>query len=161
MNFGILRKLCFKTLVFFSIWLMLSESFTGFHMVLGLVISIGIAWLNTERGESSLVNVHWWQILLYVPWLQWRILQSGLHVSYLILHPRLPIDPKLIGYRTQLNDEFAVVLLANSVTLTPGTITAEVRDKEMIVHAIDDNSADDLTSLRMERKIAEAFEVRT
>ena len=160
MNDGIFRKLSVKTLVFFAIWLLLSESFSGFYMALGLVVSFGIAWLNTERGKSHLENVHWWRMLAYVSWLQWRILQSGLHVSYLILHPRLPIDPKLIRYRTQLNDEVGIVLLANSVTLTPGTITAEVNDKELVVHAIDDDSADDLTGLRMERKIAEAFEVR-
>ena len=78
MNDGIFRKLSVKTLVYFAIWLLLSESFSGFHMALGLVVSFGIAWLNTERGKSHLENVHWWRMLAYVPWLQWRILQSGL-----------------------------------------------------------------------------------
>jgi multicomponent Na+:H+ antiporter subunit E len=51
------------------------------------------------------------------------------------------------------------VLLGNSITLTPGTITVEASSSELLVHAMDDDSAGDLTSLRMERRIAEAFEV--
>jgi len=160
MNDGILRKLSYKTLAFFAIWLLLSQSYNGFHMGLGLVVSFGVALLNTERGRSRLENVRWLRMLAYVPWLLWRILQSGLHLSYLILHPRLPIDPKLIRYHTDLKEEAGIVLLGNSITLTPGTITVEVNSNELVVHAMDDDSADDLTSLRMEQRIAAAFEVR-
>jgi multicomponent Na+:H+ antiporter subunit E len=135
MNDGRLGKLSYNTLFLFAL-------------------------LNTERGKSQLENVRWSRMLAYVPWLLWRILQSGLHVSYLILHPRLPIDPKLISYQTNLKDEAGVVLLGNSITLTPGTITVEVNSHELLVHAMDDDSADDLTSLRMEQRIAENFEVR-
>lgn len=160
MNAGMLRKLSLKTLVFFAIWLVGSQSYSGFHMVLGLVMSFGVALLNTERGRSNLENVRWLRLLAYVPWLLWRILQSGIHLSYLILHPRLPIDPKLIRYRTDLKEEVGIVLLGNSITLTPGTITVEVNSHELVVHAMDDDAADDLTSLRMEQKIAGAFKVR-
>jgi multicomponent Na+:H+ antiporter subunit E len=157
---GMFRKLSFKTLVFFGIWLLLSQSYTGFHMALGLVVALGVALLNTERGRSRVENVRWLRMLAYVPWLLWRILQSGIHLSYLILHPRLPIDPKLIRYHTDLKEEVGIVLLGNSITLTPGTITVEVNSHELVVHAMDDDSADDLISLRMVQKIAGAFEVR-
>ena len=63
---------------------------------------------------------------LYLPWLLWQVLLSGRHVAYLILHPRLPIDPKLVRYKTSFRDPAAVVIFGNSITLTPGTITAEV-----------------------------------
>lgn len=159
MNDGMLRKLGYKTLFLYVLWLLLSQSYNAFHMTLGLVASFTIALLNTERGKSQLENVRWPRMLVYAPWLLWRILQSGFHLSYLILHPRLPIDPKLIPYRTQLKDQAGVVLLGNSITLTPGTITVEASSSELLVHAMDDDSAGDLTSLRMERRIAEAFEV--
>lgn len=160
MNIGIFRKLSYKTLVFFALWLLLSQSYHGFHMALGLLVSFGVALLNTERGKPRLENVRWLRMLAYVPWLLWRILQSGIHLSYLILHPRLPIDPKLIHYHTDLKEVAGIVLLGNSITLTPGTITAEVNSKELVAHAMDDDSAEDLTSLRMEQKIAGVFEVR-
>jgi multicomponent Na+:H+ antiporter subunit E len=160
MNDGRLGKLSYNTLFLYVLWLLLSQSYNAFHMTLGLIVSFTVALLNTERGKSQLENVRWSRMLAYVPWLLWRILQSGLHVSYLILHPRLPIDPKLISYQTNLKDEAGVVLLGNSITLTPGTITVEVNSHELLVHAMDDDSADDLTSLRMEQRIAENFEVR-
>ena len=105
MNDSMLRKLSFKTLIFFVLWLLLSQSYNASHMTLGLVVSFVVALLNTERGRSRLENVRWMRMLAYVPWLLWRVLQSGIHLSYLILHPRLPIDPKLIRYHTNLKEE--------------------------------------------------------
>jgi multicomponent Na+:H+ antiporter subunit E len=160
MNEGTVRKLSRKTLMLYMLWLLLSQSYNAFHMTLGLVASFLVALLNTEGGRSRLENVRWTRLLAYLPWLMWRILQSGVHLSYLILHPRLLIDPKLIRYRTNLQDEAGVVLLGNSITLTPGTITADVSSRDLVVHAMDDASADDLTSLRMEQRIAGVFEVR-
>ena len=159
MNRDLYRPVSYKTVAFFAVWLLLSQSYTVFHIALGLLVSFGVALLNTRRGDSLLENVRWLRMLAYVPWLLSRVLQSGIHLSYLILHPRLPIDPKLIHYHTDLKDRAGIVLLGNSITLTPGTITAEVNSNELVVHTIDDDAADDLTSLRMEQRIARAFEV--
>ena len=151
------KLLLIKTLTFFIIWIILSGKYDLVHMGLGLVASIGVAWLNTGYPGSTPRMLPWYRILLYLPWLFTRIVNSSLHLTKLILHPRLPIDPKLICYQTRLRDSAAVVLLGNSVTLTPGTITAEVNSQELVVHAMDDESASDLTSLRMERHIASVF----
>jgi len=152
-----LGKLIYKTLFFYVLWLLLSQSFNAFHMTLGFIVSFMVALLNTDRGISQPQNLRWPRMLAYMPWLLWRVLQSGLHLSYLILHPRLPIDPKLIRYETTLKDEAGIVLLGNSITLTPGTITADVNSNELVIHAMDDASADDVTSLRMEQKVAGIF----
>jgi multicomponent Na+:H+ antiporter subunit E len=74
-----------------------------------------------------------------------------------VLDPRMPLDPQLIRYRTQLRDPVAQVLLGNSVTLTPGTVTAEISTSELVVHALDGHSASDLVSQRLERKVGEVF----
>jgi multicomponent Na+:H+ antiporter subunit E len=152
-----LKKLMFKTMIFYVLWLLLSQSYNAFYMTLGLIVSFVVALLNTEPGPSRIDNVRWLRMLVYMPWLLWRVFQSGLHLSYLILHPRLPIDPKLIHHRTALKDEAAVVPFGNSITLTPGTITVEASGSELVIHAMDDDSAGDVTSLLMERKIGEAF----
>jgi multicomponent Na+:H+ antiporter subunit E len=157
---GINRILSYKTLAFFALWLLLSQSYNAFHMVLGFFVSFGVALLNTEHGKPSSEKIRWFRMLAYVPWLVSRIIQSGIHLSYLILHPRLPIDPKLIRHQTSLKGEAGIVLFGNSITLTPGTITAEVNSNELLVHAMDDASADDVTSLRMEQKVAGIFRVR-
>lgn len=152
------RAVLLKTVVFFIIWLILSGKFNPFHMGLGLVVSFGVAWLNSGHADSPFRNYPLLRMLWYFPWLFGRIVRSSLHLTALILHPALPIDPKLIHYRTKLQGQAAIVLLGNSITLTPGTITAEVNAQELIVHAMDDASGHDLTSQRLEQKIAKVFQ---
>jgi multicomponent Na+:H+ antiporter subunit E len=159
MNPGFYRTLSYKTLAFFALWLLLSATYNVIYMALGLLVSFGVALLNAGRVTPLSEKIRWLRMLGYLPWLLGRIIQSGIHLSFLILHPRLPIDPKLIRYHTNLQEEAGIVLLGNSITLTPGTITAEVNSNELVVHAMDDASADDLTSLRMEQKIAGVFGV--
>ena len=154
------RHLVYKALALFVIWLLLTESYTPAHMALGLVASFGVALLNTEVGRPPAVAIRWLQLLRFFPWLFGRILVSGLHLSFLILHPKLPIAPALIRYRTKLGHESGIVLLGNSVTLTPGTVTAEAQPDELVVHAMDDESLQDLQSQRLERKVADVFRTR-
>ncbi|MEE9233120.1 MAG: Na+/H+ antiporter subunit E [Nitrospirales bacterium] len=158
MNPSLYKTLTLKTVAFFIIWLILSGKYNLFHMGLGLVVSLGVAWLNSGDPTSPFRNVPWLRIVWYFPWLFGRIVQSSLHLTALILHPSLPIAPRLIHYRTKLQSQAAVVLLGNSITLTPGTITAEVSAHELIVHAMDEQSGHDLTSQRLEQKIAQVFQ---
>ena len=78
-------------------------------------------------------------------------------MTRLILHPSLPIQPRLISVKSKLNHHAAVVLYGNSITLTPGTITAEVERNKLIGHAIDNASREDFESKQMESKIADIF----
>ncbi len=156
MNSSIYQTLILKTFGFFLIWILLSESVNLFHVGLGLLAAFGVAWFNTDRSVSRFAILRL-RIVWYFLWLVGRILQSGFHLSVLILHPALPIDPKLIRYRTKLREEAGIVLLGNSITLTPGTITAELNSQDMVVHAMDDKSAHDVTSLRLEQQIADLF----
>ena len=148
--------LTLKTCAFFLIWLLLSASFHIFHIVMGVVVAFGVAWLNTQR-TSTRSSIRFWRMLWYFPWLLGRVLLSGLHLSVLILHPALPIDPKMIRHRTKFQDDGSIVLLGNSITLTPGTITVEVDSQDLVVHAMDDSSADDVINRSMEQRIDGIF----
>lgn len=152
------KQFAANTLALFVVWLTLSGQFDPAHVVLGFFVACVVAWLNTGYAHSPFHNFPWFRQVLYMPWLFLRIVQSSLHLTKLILNPALPIDPKLITYKSQLKHQAAMVILGNSVTLTPGTITVEVNGTHLIVHAIDANSAEDLTSGRMEHKIARMFE---
>ncbi|MGP0565508.1 MULTISPECIES: Na+/H+ antiporter subunit E [unclassified Nitrospina] len=149
--------LFFKSMALFVFWVMLSASFEWVHLGLGLVLSVAVAWVNA--GHSSFVPKFriWPRILLYLPWLFYKIVQSSLHLSKLILHPALPISPQLIRVESKLRHHGAVVLLGNSITLTPGTITVEVDRNNLIVHAMDDVLAEDVQSKQIESKIADIF----
>jgi len=122
-----------------------------------VLVSFGVAWVNSGHAQFVPKFCLWLRVLLYLPWLFYKIIQSSLHLSKLILHPALPISPQLITVDSKLRHHGAVVLLGNSITLTPGTITAEVDRNKLIVHAIDKISGDDLASGQMEKKIAYIF----
>lgn len=147
-------------LVLFGLWMLLSESLHPLHVATGLAAALVIVTLNTRAPASSPYRVQWLRAALYVPWLLSRILLSGLHLSYLILHPRMPIQPKLFRHATALGHEAGVVLLSNSITLTPGTITVEADDDSVLVHAMDGQSAEDVLGDRLQRRIAAVFEPR-
>lgn len=151
------RRLAFWTLVLFVLWLLLSETFTPAHMVVGLVSALVVAMLNKARSSPRSFTVRWVKALLYFPWLFVRIFLSGLHLSYLILHPRLPIRPRLFPHRVRLGNEQAVMLMGNSITLTPGTVTVEAGEGELLVHAMDDKSTEDVATGRLERKVTAIF----
>ena len=150
-----------NTLALFCGWLVLSGKYDNFHLVLGFTASCGVAWLNTGFPHSPFQQFPWGRMVLYGPWLLLRIVESSLHLTKLILNPSLPIKPRLITYRSQLKHRGAIVVLGNSVTLTPGTITVEINDNTFLVHAIDEAAGNDLTTGRMERKIARVFQEDT
>jgi multicomponent Na+:H+ antiporter subunit E len=147
--------LFFKAMALFVFWVLLSASFEWIHLGLGLIFSFAVAWLNS--GHSPFVPKFrlWLRVFLYLPWLFYKIVQSSLHLSKLILHPALPITPHMISVESKLRHHAAVVLLGNSITLTPGTITVEVDGSNLIVHAMDKN--DEVAIKQMESKIANIF----
>lgn len=151
------KRLAFWTLVLFVLWLLLSESFKPAHMAVGLASALFVALLSKDPSVSRAYTVRWAHALLYFPWLFCRIFLSGLHLSYLILHPRLPIKPQLFRHRVRLENDEAVMLMGNSITLTPGTVTVEASAEELLVHAMDDQSTLDVATGRLERKVSAVF----
>ena len=141
----------------FVLWMGLSGSTNIYHVLLGGICSFGIAWLNFGQPGAAPTPFPPFRFLLYLPWLLSRIVSSALHVTAVILNPKLPINPALIRHRIHLEDHRAVVLLGNSITLTPGTVTAEASPHELLVHALDAGAAADLTSGTFEQKVAAVF----
>ena len=154
------RTLILKTIGLFGLWVLLSGKLDVFHLSVGFLGAALIAWVNTESRHLNEPPLPHARLVLYWPWLFWGIVKSNLNITKIILDPKLPINPRLIQYSTNLENNPAVVLLGNSITLTPGTITVEVSSKELVVHALDDESTNGLESRSMERKIAGVFHSR-
>ncbi len=151
------RSIIVNTLVLFGIWLLFSGQLEPFYVGAGLGSALLVAWLRVGLPALPASPFPWRRLLLYVPWLFSRIILANLHVAAIIFNPRLPIAPKIFRYRTALRDPRAVVLLANSITLTPGTITVGVSQDTLVVHALDADSAGAILNNTLERKIAPVF----
>jgi multicomponent Na+:H+ antiporter subunit E len=143
-------------LFLFAFWLLLSASCDVVHVAAGAVASAVVIWLKPPGGGSARA-ISWLAGLRYLPWLIGRILKSGFHVSRLILHPALPISPRLIRHETPLRSDAELVVLGNSITLTPGTITVEVAPGELVVHAIDEASCADLANGALDARVGRLF----
>ena len=92
-------------------------------------------------------------LLRYAPWLFGTVIQANFDVARRILHPRLPITPTVIRVPAEQRTAPGRVSYANSITLTPGTISLEVSDAEIEVHALSVDAAEDLQSGEMGRRV--------
>ena len=152
-------------------WVVLSGKFDALHLGMGL-IAVGAA-LAASRpllalapaigpGVSApLRPVTVGRFLLYVPWLFGQIVLSSIHVALVVLHPRLPIAPRVLRVRAPLPHPLARLTLAQSITLTPGTVTIDVSGDEFLVHALTPASARGLEALsglaEMPRHVRDVF----
>ncbi len=150
-------------LIMVAVWILLSGKFDAFHLSLGVISCAIVAYISAdllfESPKIMRLPGAWIRFIRYVPWLLYQIFLSNLHVLYLTFHPRMHelINPKIITFRSKLHSDLSLVTFANSITLTPGTITIFVSgDGEFQVHAIDDVSAEGLPG-EMEARIAKAF----
>jgi len=112
-----------------------------------------------ERGEPKIRSVflQLLRFIAYLPWLLSRIIMANVQVAYLVLHPKMPIDPVLFLFRTQMRKGIAQVTLANSITLTPGTITVNLENGNYIVHTLKPPLAQELAEAVMQNKVAKVY----
>lgn len=149
-------------LVLFPVWIIWSGMLDAFHLALGAISCAIVALLSHDLLFKRLTFKGWvretGRFIQYLPWLLYQVVIANFHVVYLVLHPKMPIEPRLVRYKSGLKNELALVAFANSITLTPGTITADIVDGEYVVHAISKKTADDLASGDMEKRVARIFE---
>ena len=144
----------------FSTWIVLSGRFDAFHLALGAIACIIVARLSatiliSRRGIENLPR-QWFRFVCYIPWLLYQVFLANLHVMSLAFSPRMIdlIDPRIIRFKSRLKKPMSLFIFANSITLTPGTITVFVSiTGEFTVHVIDEHSGLSLPG-EMEEKVA-------
>lgn len=142
-------------------WLLLSGYFTPFLLGAGIGSALLIVWFTDRRMKVLDFEGHPVHLarnaLTYWPWLLWEIVKSGWDVTKCLLDPRLPISPRLIRVPTTQKTDVGRVIYANSITLTPGTISLELQNGEILVHALTREGAEGLAGGDMDRRVT-AFE---
>ncbi len=148
-------------IIMFGFWLLLSGHYDLFHISIGVLccglvshVSHDLLFANPRAGDMRVIVK---RFIFYIPWLLYQIAMSNLHVAKLALGPKRLIDPKIIKFKTKLESDISMVTLANSITLTPGTITVDVKDGIYYVHAVSKKVAEDLMTGEMEDRIAHIF----
>lgn len=155
-------------LVLYAFWVTLSGKIDlkhdAFYLVVGLLCSVAVAWgtrelmmVETPEGSRHAVSLPWWRFLGYIPWLLKEIWKSSLQVAWQVIQPSMPIEPQMVRIRIDLPGEVAYLTLANSITLTPGTVTVDRQADELLVHALSDAAADGLLAGDMQERVARLF----
>ncbi len=155
--------------VLYGFWIVLSGRFESKYLIIGALCTLVVTFLTQDLAQSEYSRIakpartafsilsSAWSFLCYSTWLLWSIVQSSLQVAYLVLHPRLPIRPGLLRFRTALKSQTGHIILANSITLTPGTITVDLSDGTYTVHALVPEAAEALLNAKMQSKLEKVF----
>lgn len=145
--------------ILFLIWIMFNGAITLEIVAFGLVISIIVLLFMFKFLDYSLKQ----EIILYqlIPLLTiyfivlvWEIIKANVDTAKLILNPKVSVESQVIKIKPELNSDFCRVILANSITLTPGTITAKVsEDGVFIIHCLDSDFAEGIEESVFVRKL--------
>ena len=130
-----------------------------FLMSAGVVCCLAITGLAVRLGivDDEGMPYRWWlRTTLYLPWLMWQVLLANIDVLKRVWKPgKLDIQPRMITVPHELNTAYGVATYMNSITLTPGTVTVDVGDGTLLVHALTEDAANDLLSGEMHRRCKE------
>lgn len=129
--------------VLFIVWLGLTNSFQIQELLAGIALAAAIVWLTVPERAAGAQDRPWspLALLAYLPIFLKNLVLSNIDVAGRVLNPRLPINPGIVRVRTSLKKPYQRLILANSITLTPGTITLEMEGEEMYIHWIDVRSS--------------------
>lgn len=143
-------------------WLVLTGSLAPWDLVLGLALSVSLSvWVERflwPKGPPMLSIRQLARFSLYLPHLLVSVIVAALQVAEVVLDPRMPIEPVLVTHQTALGSAISRVTFANSVTLTPGTLTVDVEGDSFRIHCLAENFATDIANGDLERRVAHVFE---
>ncbi len=158
-----------------GLWLLLSGHYDVIHISMGVFSAVLVVLINLrlrkyyffkeEIAETRAklrgifpTPLRFGRVLFYIPWLILQIIVASLQVAAVVLNPKMPVDPALIRFKTRLPNLASKVILANSITLTPGTITIRLKDDEFLVHALMDVSFTGIVEDALPGEVAKLYE---
>ena len=140
-------------------WLFLSGHFIPLILFFGVCSCVFVVWLVHRMDVIDHEVQHYsmgFRTLSYIPWLVWEIVKSNIEITRIILDPKMPISPTIFTAPSSQKTEMARVIYANSITLTPGTVTIDIHDNgDFLIHALTRSGADSVLSGYMDRRVCQ------
>lgn len=142
-------------LVLFATWLLLSGHFEPLLIGLGIVSVLLVLYISHRMDvidrEGHPIHLGP-RVFTYFPWLIWEIIKANIDVTRIILKRDMPISPTLFYVKGSQQSELGQVIYGNSITLTPGTITVDIVDGQLEIHALTRAAADELEKGEMDMR---------
>lgn len=166
-----MNKLSFYSLVlsFISLmlfWTIMSGFLDLIHLSMGVVTVSGILMLNYKLKShrffdddmDDMKQLRIGRAIYYLFWMIYQIVIAGFHVVGVILKPSMPVQTTMLRFKTDLPSSHAKMILGNSITLTPGTLTVDIEGDYFTVHALTTHSYQGITNDEMPRQVLKLFE---
>jgi multicomponent Na+:H+ antiporter subunit E len=141
----------------FGFWLLLSGFFTPFLLSAGVGSAITVVLLAKRLrvlDDEGLPLRMLPRVVLYWGWLLREIGKSGWQVTRIVLHPKLPVSPTMVEFKPTQASTVGLVMHANSITLTPGTIAVEAEAGRFLVHGLTREGALGCVDSEMDRRVS-------
>jgi multicomponent K+:H+ antiporter subunit E len=137
------------TLILWAIWLLLNNSIDPGHIVLGGALAVFIPWLTSSYWPEQINIRRPWKLVHYILYVLWDILIANVIVAKLILGPQKKLNPGFLHYELQLTSPVGISLLANTISLTPGTVSCDLTEdrRYLLIHAL---HIDDVAEIKAE-----------
>ena len=124
----------------FIFWLLLTWDLSAANLVAGAAAALLTALLFAKYFFHKVVKfiqpIRYFWFLVYLLIFIWECIKANFDVAYRVLHPAMPIKPGIVKVKLELQSDFARTMLANSITMTPGTISVDIVGDELFVHWI-------------------------
>ena len=133
-------------IVVFLLWMLLFWSLDAWVIGAGIGFAAIVGSILGGIYPDGLLQVlhpmRWFWFLVYLPYFFWYVIRANFDVAVRVIHPDVPIRPGIVKVSTTLTSEMAKTFLANSITLTPGTLTLDIDGQDFYVHWININTDD-------------------
>ena len=151
-----------RALVYFLVLMATWVALSGHHVQDPFLLAAGVfsaALVTAITARLGLLGSGRWALdvfrvpIRYLPWLAIQVIRANLDVAYRVWHPKLPISPRMVELTDELTTDAGTALFANSITLTPGTVTVAIVDGKVLVHALTEKGADQLATGEMQARV--------
>jgi multicomponent Na+:H+ antiporter subunit E len=151
-----MRKKISAFIILFAFWLLMTFTLDVGWVVAGLLFSAFVVYVTSGKyphKEWLLNPLRWFWLFVYIPYFLWYVVRANLDVAYRVVHPDVPIKPGIVKVRTELESNLGKTFLANSITLTPGTLTVDIDGQDLYVHwiAVQTDDPEEQTRLVVKR----------
>lgn len=124
-----------KFIILFLVWIGLTNSLDPQELAVGVIVALVVAKFFTSDKELHLASLTM-KYIKFSPVFIKNLIQSNIEVAKIVLSPKLPINTGIVKLKTNLEGEYDKLILANAITLTPGTVTVELRDQDLYIHVL-------------------------
>lgn len=153
-----ISKFLFSFVVFLALWLGLTMPVTTQELIAGAVVSFLVSLLAAPRIHTGLEAFSPRRIVIllaYIPYFLYKMVVANLQLAAIVVNPKLPIQPSILKGKTGLKKPASKIGLANSITLTPGTLTVDMDGEDVYIHVVKPEAK---TSDWLESSVIKPFE---